>query len=179
MTWRSRSRSARSSSSRPGSTPSVSATSSAQLVEPRLRAGSVSRQLVVQRAAPPAAARQARVAARVSSSGERVEHAALVRGAREAPLLELAAHREQRLGRGRDVFARGASPPRVGARAPVREDPPREHDVVLALGPQLGERAERLVVRAVELGLDVRLVAGRTDQRGVALRSRAAGRSRS
>ena len=84
-------------------------------------------------------------------------------------MLELAAHRDQRLRGRRDVLTRSAPPPGIGARASVGEDAPREHDPVLTLGPQLREHAERVVVGAVELGLDVRLVAGGPDQRGVAL----------
>jgi hypothetical protein len=86
-------------------------------------------------------------------------------------LLELAAHRDQPLGGSRDVLARCAPPPRIGARAPVRKDPPREHEPVLAVGPQLGQRSQGLVVDAVELGLDVRLVDREADLGRVAARA--------
>ena len=115
--------------------------------------------------------RQARAARRRVEPRERIEHVALVGRPRETALLELAAHRDQRLRGGRDVLARRAPPPGVRPGAAVGEDPPREHDVVLAFRPQLGERAERLVVDAVELGLDVRLVPGGADQRRIALRA--------
>src|SRR5581483_10058651 len=84
-------------------------------------------------------------------TGEGVEHVALVRRTREPALLELAAHRDQGLRSGRDVLAGGAPPPGVRAGAAVGEDPPREHDAVLALRPQLRERSERIVVRRVPL----------------------------
>ena len=117
--------------------------------------------------------RQARRAARAVSAraGVRVERRELVGGPREPALLELAAHREQRLDRSRDVLARGAPAPGVGARPPVGEDPPREHERLLALGAELGELAERLVVGQVELGLDVGLVRRRPDQRRLAARA--------
>ena len=99
---------------------------------------------------------------------EGVEQVELVRGPREAALLELARHRDQPLGRGRHVLARGAAAPRVGARAAVGEDAAGEHEPFLVLGPQLGERARLLVVeearRRLELGLDVGLVAVGPDE---------------
>ena len=104
----------------------------------------------------------------VGGPGVGVEHRELVGGSREPPLLELAAHREQRLDRCRDVFARCASPPRVGACPAVGEDPPGEHERLLAFGPTLCELAEHLVVGQVELGLDVGLGGGGADQRRLA-----------
>ena len=151
----------------------MSATSARSSSSRASRRGRVARQLVVQRAAPTASSRQARRASRtvLGRARERVEHRELVARPREPPLLELAAHREQALDRGGDVLARGAAPPRVGARAPVGEDPPRDDERLLALGPQLRERAERVVVGQVELRLDVRLAAGRADRRRVAARA--------
>ena len=132
------------------------------------RRGGVARELVVRAprglqlapgARAPRRASQLLLAAKASSTASWYD------GPREPPLLELAAHREQRLDRRRDVLARRAAAPGVGARAAVGEDPPREHERLLALGPKLGERAERLVVGQVELRLDVRLVGGRAEQR--------------
>ena len=92
-----------------------------KLVDPRSGRRGVARQLVVQPPGPlqlaPRRARGGRVDAR-----ERVEHVALVRRARQPPLLELAAHREKCLRGGSDVLPRGAPTPRVGARAAVGED---------------------------------------------------------
>ena len=113
----------------------------------------------------------ARVADHLGGAGERVEHGELIARSREPPLLELAAHREQALDRGGHVLARGAPAPGVGARAPVGEDPARDDERLLTLRPQLGERSERVGVRQVELGLDVRLAARRPDRRRVAARS--------
>ena len=85
----------------------------AQLVEPCRRGRRVARQLVVQ---PPRRRQLApgapRLAHRPGRPGERVEHRELVARACEPPLLELAAHREQALDRGRDVLARGGYGPR-------------------------------------------------------------------
>ena len=108
-------------------------------------------------------------------AAEGVEHVELVGGAAEPALLELARHRDQPLRRGREILARDAAAPRVGARAPVREDAAREHEPLLVVGAQLGERLEALLVqqalRQVELGLDVRLAGARADVGGVALRA--------
>ena len=138
----------------------------AELLEARLGGRRVPRELVVRtpcrRELPPGAARGARS---VGRPGVGVQRRELVRGPCEPALLELAAHGEQRLDRRRDVLARGAPAPGVGARAPVGEDPPREDERLLALRAELGELAEGLVVREVELGLDVRLVGGRSDHR--------------
>ena len=180
VTWRSRSRSARSSSSSPGLEAVRVGDERAQLVEPRLGRGRVAGQLVVGAARggqlAPGAARRARG---VGRAGERVEHRELVGRPREPALLELAAHREQRLDRRGDVLARGAPAPGVGARAAVGEDPPREDERLLALGAQLGELAERLVVGQVELRLDVGLVRRRRRSAPPRRARRAAGRSRS
>src|SRR5262249_20504861 len=107
----------------------------------------------------------------VDGTGEAVEGGELVAGSGETALLELPAHREQRLGSRRNVLARRAPAPRVGARTAVGEDPPREHERILALRAQRGEPAEDIVVRQVELGLDVRLAGGRADRRRVAPRA--------
>src|SRR5581483_11016178 len=88
---------------------------------------------------------------------------------RDAPLLELSRHRDDALdGRG-DVLPRGGSPPRVRARAPVREDAPGHDERVLVLGPQLAELVE--LCRKIELRFDVRLLAGRADEALAALRA--------
>ncbi len=101
-------------------------------------------------------------------AAEPVEHLELVRRPREPALLELAGHRDDTLdGRG-DVFARRRAAPCVRPRAPVAEDTPRYEQRVLVLRPQLGELVELL--GQVELGLDVRLLARRPDERVVALR---------
>ena len=96
-------------------------------------------------------------------------------GPREPPLLELARHRDQPLRRRGQVLACRAPAPRVGARPAVGEDAPREHEPVLALGPQLRERLELVLVeepvRHVELRLDVRLVARRADDAASPLRA--------
>ncbi len=107
-------------------------------------------------------------------SAERIEDVELERGPREPALLELPRHRDEAL-RGRsDVLAGDRATPRVCARSPVTEDPPRDDEPGLALGPQLGERAELVVVeepfRHVELGLDVRLGPVAADRRRVGAR---------
>ena len=141
-----------------------------QLVEPRLRPGRIAGQLVVAAPGSSQLTPGARGCPRVQPC-ECVEHAPLVGGPREAPLFELAAHRDQRLGCRGDVFASGATPPRVGPRAPVGEDPARQDETVLSVRPQLRESAQRLVVHVVELGLHVRLLARGADQRRVAARA--------
>ena len=143
----------------------------AQPVEPCLRGRGVAGQLVVQ--APcrrQLAPGTPRLTDGLTCPGEGVEHRQLVRGPGQPPLLELAAHREQALDRCRHVLARGAAAPRVGARAPVGEDPACDDERLLALGPQLGELAQRVGIGQVELGLDVRLAPGRPDRGGVAAR---------
>src|SRR5262249_20721406 len=103
--------------------------------------------------------------------GERVEDGKLVRRPREPALLELAAHRDEPFGDGGDVLPCRAPTPRVRARAAVREDAPRDDERLLALRPQLRQRAEGLVVRQVELGLDVGLGRAGADRGGVAARA--------
>ena len=162
----------------------------AQLGEPRLRGGRVARELVVP---PPRSAELAPGEPRLGPpaellvAAERVEDGELVRGPREPALLELARHREQPLAERGDVLAGGAPAPRVRARPALRADPPRQHDALLVVRPQLGERLERLLLqqalREVELGLDVRLgrarpdVAPRRPSRRAAARSPARGSS--
>ena len=101
-------------------------------------------------------------------AGECVEQVELVRRPCEPALLELAGHRDRLLGGRRHVLARRRAAPGVGARAAVREDPPREHETRLLRRSQLRERLVRL---SVELGLDVGLLAGRTDHRRVSTRA--------
>ena len=144
----------------------------AKLVQPRLGGRGVTRQLVVgsarRRELPP---RTPSLACRVRRSRECVEDCELVAGTREPPLFELAAHGEERLDRLGDVLARGSAAPGVGARPPIREDPPGEGQALLAGRLQLGELPERLVFRQVELGFDIRLLARRSDQRRIAARA--------
>ena len=150
-----------------------------QLGEPRSATASASR--VSSSYAPPRrdqlAPGELRLAPALDLLGaaERVEHVELERRPREPALLELARHRDQALGGGRDVLARDRASPRVRARSPVAEDAPRDHEPGLALGPQLGERGELLVVeeavRHVELGLDVRLGPVGADRRRVGPRA--------
>ena len=178
MTWRSRSRSARSASSQPGSKPSVASTSAASS---RRRASSVAAPRVSSSYRFRAAAELAPCDARLSASPElllaavRVEHVELVRGPGEPALLELARHRDQPLGCGREVLAGDRTPPRVGARTPVGEHATCENEAGLVLGRELGESRELLVLeeplRYVELGLDVCLAGGGADRAGVALRA--------
>ena len=143
-----------------------------ELVESSLSRRRVARQLFVRAArrlqlAPGTPCR----AHRLAGLGERVEHGELVARPPEPALLELAAHREQSLGGGGDVFAGGAPSPCVRARAPVGKDPAREHERLLALGPQLRQLAERFVVGQVELRLHVRLAGRSSDRRRVAARA--------
>ena len=104
-----------------------------------------------------------------------VEHVELVRRPGEPPLLELAGHRDQPLGGGREVLARDGPAPRVGARAPVREHPPRDHQAWLVLRRELGESGELFVLeesfRQVELGFDVGFAGGGPDRPGITLRA--------
>ena len=103
---------------------------------------------------------------------ERVEHVELVGRAGQAALLELARHRDQPLARRGKVVAGGAATPGVGAGAPVREDTAREHEAVLVLRPELGQRSHVFVVeepwRRLKLGLDVGLLAVLADEGVVA-----------
>ncbi len=143
-----------------------------KLGEPRLCERGVRGQLVV------AAPRRLEVAPRPTRRGtarellvatETVEHLELVRRPREAPLLELPRHRDHALDRRGDVLACGGSPPRVRARAPVREDAAGDDERFLVFGPQLAERLE--LCGKIELGLDVRLLAGGTDEALAAFRA--------
>src|SRR5262249_37471256 len=101
----------------------------------------------------------------------RIEHVELVRGTAEASLLELSGHRDQPIGDARNVLARGASAPGVGARPAVAEDAPREDEAVLVRWAQVGDRLEVRVLdqpRAdLQLWLDVCLRAVRADQRRI------------
>ena len=112
------------------------------------------------RAACPAAAR--------SSSSWRRRAAA---SSRQAPLLELAGHRDQALHEPCEVLACDSAPPRVGARAPVGEDAPRSDESLLSLRAKLGDRRELLVledpVGEVELGFDVCLLRPRPEVPGI------------
>src|SRR5439155_16753429 len=91
-------------------------------VEPLARRDRVARQLLVR---TPGRLQltpcPARLAHGVARPRERVERRELVARPPKPAVLELAAHREQRLRGGRDVLARGAPPPRVGARPAVGE----------------------------------------------------------
>ena len=102
---------------------------------------------------------------------ERVEDVELERRPREAPLLELARHREQPLHERRKVLPRDCAAPGVGSGAAVGEDPPRRDEPGLFLRPELGEGGELLVledpVREIEVRLDVRLARARPEVAGV------------
>ena len=93
----------------------------------------------------------------------------------EPPLLELTGHRDQPVGRSRDVLARRTASPGVSARAAVGEDAAGDDQAVLVGGPKLGERLEAVVLeeraREVELGLHVGLVAVGADERRFASRA--------
>ena len=102
-------------------------------------------------------------------AAEAVEYLELVGGPREAPLLELARHRDDALDGGRDVLPCSRASPRIGARAAVGEYPAGDDERVLVLRPQLRELFELL--REIELRLDVGLLAGGPDVRVVALRA--------
>ena len=140
----------------------------AQLVEAELRRCRVARQRLVR--APRGQELAPRLLGRPEiDAREGVEDASLVRGTGEPALLELAAHRDRGLGRRRDVLPGRAAAPRVRARAAVLEDAAGEHDALLAVGPELRQRPEGVVVEPVELCLDIRLLARGSDQRRVAL----------
>ena len=149
----------------------------AQLGEASLRGGRVPGQLVVPLAGGTKLAPgdpQRGPAPELPLAGEPVEQIELVRRTGEAALLELPRHRDEPLGRRRDVFARGAPAPRVRTCATVREDAPGEYEAVLALRSQFRECARLLVEEALgrlELGLDVRFVAVRPDEAGVPARA--------
>src|SRR5262249_35566704 len=85
-------------------------------LEPLARPGGVPGQLVVRATGGlQPAPRPARLRDGVAGPGKAVERRELGAGTAEPALLELAAHREERLGRGGDVLARGAPAPGVGA----------------------------------------------------------------
>jgi hypothetical protein len=106
---------------------------------------------------------------------EGVEDVELVRRTGEAALLELSGHGQQALDQRRQVLPRHGAPPRVCARAPVREDPARGDETLLPGRPQLGEGGVLGVVEdavgQVELGLDVGLFRARSEIAGVAGRA--------
>ena len=103
------------------------------------------------------------------------EDVELVGGPRQPALLELPGHGNQPLAESGDVLPRRRAAPRVGARPAVREDAAREHEALLALGPELRERLEPLLVEnalgQVELGLDVRLLPAGAHVAGLPLRA--------
>ena len=103
-----------------------------------------------------------------------IENVELIRRARQPALLELARHRHEPLGRGRHVLARRRAAPGVRAGAPVPEHAPGDDDVFLALGPQLEQRQDVVLLerarRSLELGLDVRIGALGAHEPGVAAR---------
>src|SRR5205814_1176441 len=149
-----------------------------QLREAGLSVRRVAGQLVVAAAgrlelAPGAA--ELDTAALLLLADEGIEHVELVGRPGEATLLELARHRDQALGRGREVLPRDGAAPGVGARPAVGEDPAREREARLVLGLKLGERLHALLVEEalwqVELGLDVRLAAAGPDVGRVAFRA--------
>ena len=103
----------------------------------------------------------------------RVEHVELIRRPGKSALLELAGHRDQPLGGCREVLAGDGTAPRVGARAPVGKNPPRNDEAGLVLRRELGESGELLVLEEslgqVELRLDVGLPGGGADRPRVTL----------
>ena len=120
-----------------------------ELGEPLRAARLRARELVARRRAA-ASSRQARACSARRRSCSSPTNASRTSswndGPREAPLLELARHREQPLDERRELLARDRAPPGVGARAPVGEDAPGGDEPVLVLGPELGEGRELLVV---------------------------------
>jgi hypothetical protein len=120
-------------------------------------------------------AAQLAAAAELLLAGEGVEDVELVRGPREAPLLELAGHGDEALDERGQVLARDRPPPGVGARAPVGEDPAGGDEALLPGGPELGDRFQLGVVEdavgEVELGLDVGLLRAGPEVAGVAGRA--------
>ena len=162
----------------PGSKPSVASTSA---VSSRRRSSSAAAPRVSSsyrfRGDAELAPREPRLtaAAKLLLAAVRVEHVELIRGPGKSALLELAGHRDQPLGGGREVLARDGTAPRVRARAPVGEDPPRKHEAGLVLRRELGESGELLVLeealRQVELRFDVGLAGGGADRPRVTLRA--------
>ena len=102
-------------------------------------------------------------------AGETIQQLELVRRPREAPLLELARHRDDPLDRGGDVLACRSTAPGVRARPPVCEHAARNEQHILVLRAKVGELLQ--LVRKVELGLDVGLLSTGPDERVVALHS--------
>ena len=155
LTWRSRSRSPRSASSASGARPSVSSTSARSSASRASSAAAPWLSSSWRRRAAPSSRQAARSSARsrsCSSPDERVEDVELVRGPGETALLELAGHRDQPLaGRG-EILARRASAPRVRASAAVGEHAPGEHEPLLVLGPELGQRLQPLLVEQARAG---------------------------
>ena len=87
----------------------------------------------------------------------------------QAPLLELARHRDDPLDRRRNVLACRSAAPGIRPRPSVGEDAPRDEQRVLVLGAQLGQLVE--LVRQVDVGFDVGLGSGGADEGVVALRA--------
>ena len=108
-------------------------------------------------------------------SAEGVEHVELVRRSCEPALLELTGHGHEPLGGGRHVLTSSCSSPRIGTRAAVAEDAPRDDEPLLVLGAQLEERQEVLLVerpgRRLQLGFDVRVCPLGAHERDVATRA--------
>ena len=106
---------------------------------------------------------------------EGVQRVQLVGRPRQPSLFELPRHRQQTLACGGQILASGASPPGVGARASVGEHPPGQHQTVLALGSQVGQRLEPLFLEQagghVELRLDVGLFGAGAEVGRVPLRT--------
>ena len=105
-------------------------------------------------------ATRARRAASLLVAEVGVEHLELIGGPCEPALLELPRHRDQSLADARDILP-GRRRPTRGPRTAVGEDPSREDDAVLVVGPELRERLEPVLVEQafgqVELRLDVGL----------------------
>src|SRR5439155_22883630 len=114
-------------------------------------------------------------ALRLLLADERVEQPELVSGPGEPALFELPGHRDQALCGCGEIVAGGGAAPGVRAGAAVREDAAREHEALLILGAELGERLQLVLLEEaggrVELGLDVGFVAVRSDERGVTARA--------
>ena len=125
MTWRSRSRSDFRRSSSPGAKPGRALDQLGELGEVRLAIGRRLGQFVAAAAGRGELLPRATVlgaAAQLLLACERVEDVELVRGPRQAALLELARHGDQPLHERRQLLAGNAPAPGVGARATVGED---------------------------------------------------------
>jgi len=141
-----------------------------QLFEPLGAARLCACELVAMLARSPELAPGARVLRaepEVLLADEGVESVELEGRTRQSPLLELARHGEQPLDERCELLARHRPAPRVGARAPVREDAPCGDESVLVLGPKFGERREPLVVEdalgEIEVRFDVGLARARPE----------------